>query len=259
MTATETARGTALAQVASGDLALVEGGHAWTVATLADALAGPAVPAPEAESFPSPPKPVKDTPQVLSALKDLPALFGSVHADKRRVLTEEELKVVTREHEAISAVTKPLGKRADEIAELIRMHMDVDAEGRGIALAAAQQRGGAILRPATQRVPSGIAAGHYLLARPEAPYETGVEGFEHSWQQRFVSGKVTKDLSALEQLEQDGTVTRAEYLSFTRETRVLDDEKIAAAIRRAPGRGLQILKAITARGRAGASLYPPTK
>jgi len=260
MTATtESARGTALEQVATGTLAMVEPGKSWTVAALLDTLAGPAAPLPEAGKFPDPAKPVSCTDEIRAALTSLPKIFGKVHAVTRRVLTEDELAEVTREHRAIDAVTKPLGKRADEIAEMVRMHMDVAAESDGTALSAAQQRGGAILRPATQRVPAGVAAGHYLLARPESPYETEVRGFEQKWQQRFTSGKVTKSQARLEDLLADGTITRAEYLSFTRETRVLDDEKIAAAIRREPGRSLQILGAITERSAAGASLYPPKK
>lgn len=260
MTATtEDTRGTALAQVAPGVLASVEPGKTWTVAQLADALAGPAPEIPEAEPFPAPAAPVTCTPKVRKALADLPALLGKVNVSERRMLTPAELEKVTREAVAINAVTTPLGKRSDTISEMIRAHQDIQAEKAGQATPAAVVRGGRIMRAATQRVPSGVARGHYLLAEPEAPFETPVEGFDDRWQQRFISGKASLSLDRLKGLEADGTITRDEYLSFTRETRVIDEEKIAAAIRKNPGRALAIMREITTRSAARASLYPPKK
>jgi len=260
MTATtENTRGTALAQVASGVLAQVKDQKPWTVADLVDALAGPAPVIPEAEPFPAPATAVKYSAEIRKALTALPKVFGKVNPGSRRALVPSELELITRESVAINAVTKPLGQRADVISEIMRTHQDVQAEQDGVVRARAAVQGGRITEPASQRIPSGVARGHYLLAAPQKPFETPVEGFKDAWQQRFVSGKPSISPAKLEKLLADGTISRDEYLSFTRETRVLDQEKIAAAIRKDPGRALQVLGAITDRSAGGASLYPPKK
>lgn len=248
MTATTaTTTGTELAQVAPGVLSLVKGHEQWTVADLADKLAAPVKELPVTEPFPKLPKPVTFANTLKAALHSLPKVFGKFTPTERRKLESAELSALTEEALAISAAAKPMAERLKAIQEIVRHHMDFVAEDRGLA------------GKDTKRVASGVAKGHYLVAAPEKPFEVGVEGYEGVWQQRYTSGGTAQDQTILEKLEAEGTITRKEYLDFTSEVRVLNQEKIAAAIRRNPERALQILAAITTRSAPGASLYAPKK
>lgn len=250
MTGTETTgtrQGSSLAPVAPGILAQVQGSTPWTVATLADALAGPAPKLPEAAPFPAPAPEVKFTPALRKALGALSVLVGKVNPTTRRMLEPSELAAVTAERNAINDVVKPLAKRADAISEMVRHHQDLQAE-------AAKQAG-----EGTERVTGGVAKGHYLLGAPEAPFVTPVEGYEDGWRQVYVKGGTYQSASALEDLLDSGKITRQEYLAMTRETRALAQDRITTFIAKNPARGLEILAAITKREAPGASLYAPKK
>jgi hypothetical protein len=261
MTATTETAGTsaALAPVASGVLAQVQGNKPWTVASLAELLAGPAEKLPEAAPFPPPAEAVTFTPALRKALGLLSKVVGLVNPTTRRALEPSELTKLADERLAINAVTTPLGKRLDAISEMVRHHQDVQAEQAKLAVAASVVRGGQMVTPATERVADGVAKGHYLLAAPQAPFATPVEGYEDTWRQVYVSGKPFQSLTALEALLADGSITRQEYLAMTRETRSLAQDKVTAFIAKHPARGLEILAAITRRAPAGASLYAPKK
>jgi hypothetical protein len=261
MTATAETTGTTakLAPVAPGILAQAQPGKSWTVASLAGLLAGPAPELPETAPFPEPPAAVTFTPALRKSLSALPSIVGQVNPTARRLLTAGELAQVTDERNAINAVAEPLAKRVKVISEYVRTHQDLQAEAARQATPTAVVRGGRVITLATERVADGAAKGHYLLAMPEAPYETPVEGYDDAWQQRYVSGPVSQSLGALEALLADGAIDRKEYLAMTRETRALDQGKITAFIAKNPARGLEILAAITKRGAPSASLYAPKK
>jgi hypothetical protein len=248
-TTTETAGTRAeLAPVAPGILAMVEGGKPWTIATLADKLAPAAPVTPPTVPFPDPAPVVKFTPALRKALGALPKLVGNVNPTTRRLLEPTELAAVTDERNAINAVVKPLAKRLDAISEMVRHHQDLQAERDGIA------------DPETSdRVGSGVAENHYMLAQPEVPFETPVEGYEDSWRQVYVAGRAYQSMEVLLELLEKGEITRQEFLAFTTATRVIDQNKAQVFIAKNPGRGLQILGAITRRGAAGASLYAPKR
>jgi hypothetical protein len=247
MTNTENTAGTALAQVAPGVIARVRDAKPFTVTELADLLAAPAPELPEAESFPAPPEPVKLTEVLKKGLRALPAVFGLVAPTERRKLEAAEVAQLTEEINAIDAVSTQLGTRKTAIQEYMRTHMDFMAEADESL-------------PADKvRIAEGVAKGHYLLGKPQAPFEVEVEGYADSWQQRYVKGKTAQDQKLLDDLVTDELISRPEYLAFTREVRVLDEEKITAFIRRNPTRGLEILAAITRRSAATASVYAPKK
>jgi hypothetical protein len=259
MTTTKAPAGTGLAQVAPGLLAQVRGQEPWTVAGLLDKLAGPAEELPAATPFPDPAPEVKFTDALREALDGIPSQFGKVNAGTRRMLTREELTAVTQEINSIDRLTKALGDRRKIICEMARTHQDVQAENEGRAVPADVLRKGVLLREATQRVASGVAKGHYLIAGPEKPYETPVQGFVDAWQQRYVKGSTDVSQAKLVELLDKGEITQAEYNACTRAVRILDEDKISLLIKRNPERGLQILKAITTRSAPSASLYPPKK
>jgi hypothetical protein len=247
MTANESPAGTALAQVAPGVIARVRDEKPFTVTELADLLAAPAPVLPEAEEFPAPPKPVKVTEALRKGLRALPSVFGIVAPAERRRLDDAEVAALTVEINAIDAVASELGARKTAIQEYMRTHMDFAARDDGT------------LTSDTQRIASGVAKGHYLLGKPEDPYEVEVQGYGDPWQQRYVKGKTSQDQSLLDELVAADHVSRPEYLALTREARLLDEDKIKAFIKRNPARGLAILAAMTRRSAPSASVYAPKK
>jgi hypothetical protein len=242
----ETHAGTALAQVAPGALARVKDAKPWTVADLADILAGPARELPGDAPFPAPPTPVKFTDALRGALRSLPTVFGKVTPTERRKLEAAEITSLTNEINAIDEVAAQLAARRKAIQEAVRTHQDFKAEDQG-------------LTPRCNRIADGVAKGHYLIADPGDPYETAVDGYADAWQQRYVKGKTSQSQDLLDALAAEGKITRQEYLACTRETRNLDEDKIKVLIRKNPQRGLEILAAITTRSAPGASLYAPKK
>jgi hypothetical protein len=261
-TGTEATSGTAeLAPVAPGALALATGRKSFTVAKLLDLLAQePLALVPgDAEPFPAVAPEVTITPELTAGLRALPGLFGTVQVTERRLLTADEIRQLTDEIIAINSVSDALGKRKEAIGVTIRHHADVRAEQAGAALAKSQTRGGVVLRPATPRIQAGKAAGHYELATEGSPVEIVVPGYQDPWTIRRTKGKSEMSLGTLEELRDKGDVTQAEYNAFTRQMRVLDEDKIKAFVRANPGRALQILAAITTTEPAGASTYSPKK
>lgn len=246
-------------QVAPGALALVTGAKPFTIAKLLDAMATPPLPEPSAEPFPPAAPKVELTTELVEALRALPGLFGALQVGERRLLTEEELKQLTQEYIAISAVATQLGSRQEAIKVTVAHHIDVRAEEKDGVVAQAVKRAGKVIKAATARITVGKHAGHYALAQPGKPVEVEVPGFQDSWQLKHVKGATAPNGKLLDQLLADGKVTRAEYLAITSSQRSFDADKLAIALRKDPGRFLEILTAITETGPAGASLVSPKK
>ena len=244
---TENTAGTEVVQVAPGALALVAGAKPWSITDLAEKIAPPEPVLPKDAEAPKPAKVVNLTPVLKKALGAIPNVFAKVQPTESRRLEAAELKKLTDEAIAISQAAKPLGDRAKAISEIIRHHMDHAGESDGL------------VNEDTLRIADGVAKGHFLFGRPEAPFEVGVEGYEDAWQQRYVKGSVSVNGGELLGLYEDGAITREEYLACTREVRSYDEAKISAFIRKNPQRGLEILTAITHRSAPGASVYPPKK
>jgi hypothetical protein len=245
----------ALEPVTEGMLGLVGDGRQFSVASLTAELADvtPAVPA-EAKLFPPLPKPVNATADQMHDLDILAASMGHLHLTSRRSLTEDELYALSAEADVLASALDVAGKRHEEIKEIIRVHLDVAAEEAGIAVPAPKLgRGGEVIVAATPRDQKG----HYLLAGAERPFVLLIEGFKKGWEQRFSSGSPSLSSDALQDLLDKGEIDAAEFNGFTRMTRVLDDDRISAYIRKHPARGLQVLRAITRRSAPKASLYGP--
>lgn len=246
MTATTETAGTALVQVAPGLIARVESGEQINVADLANLLATPDRVFPSDGALPKAADKIKVTDKLKASLKRLPQVFGKVQPTEPRILEAAELVELTDEAVTIQSLSADLGKRLKAVKETIRNHMDAVAEKNGDAAGAA-------------RVADGEAQGHFLLGRPETPYKVEVEGYEDAWQQRYVKGASAPSFEKLLELFEQGKIDRAEFLAFSRSVRVLDLNKAAEHIRRYPGRGLEILGAITTKGAPSASLYAPKK
>lgn len=261
MTTATDAPGTALAQVAPGALALAMGNKRFTIGDLVDLLGRqPAAPVPVTkEPFPKPAPVVQMTDALTGALGAMPVLFGKLQVTERRVLTAAEIKQLTDETIAINLVGDQIGKRKEAIALAMRHHADCRAEADYLAHPYSVTRGGKLIHEATPRVGAGKAAGHYALATPGNPVEIPVEGYQDPWRIQYTSGSSGMAGRKLDDLLAEEKITRAEYLSFTRQVRVLDDGKIAEALKANPGRTLEIMAAITETGQAGASTYSPKK
>lgn len=253
MTTTTTA--TTLAPVTEGQLALVRG-KSFEIGKLADELAAPLPEGPvEGPPFPDLPKPVELTEEQTAALKLVAKVFNTVNLTTRRALTAAELRDLSTEAAVLEMVLKPLGSRKDVIKDLIRQHLDVDAEERGVAFAAAKTLLDGTEVEATPRDRNG----HYLLAQAKKPFDLVIGGFKKGWQQRFTSGSVNPSQALLDDLLTREEITQAEYNAFTKQVRVLDTARISVFIEKNPARGLAIFRAILKREAANSALYPPER
>lgn len=202
--------------------------------------------------FPAVPKGRTLTEAVRNVLKSVPQVFGSVQMETRRTLSEAELEQVYTEHAVLDTVCKTLKARVEDIKEIVRTHMDVDAEERNLARAKEVHRGGKLAAEATPR----DSKGHFLLAQETGhPYRIPIPGTDKEYSLEYRAGKVTLDGDALLGMFERGEISREEYLGFTRETRVLDETRATNFIKRNPERGMDILAKITHQEPPSTSLY----
>jgi hypothetical protein len=241
----KTAAGTDVVQVAPGALALVKGREPWTVIDLAALVADQSQAALKKPAKPVPAAAVKFTDPLRAALKALPAVFGKITPTETRKLEAAELTKLTEEALTIDALLTELGERRKAISEIVRTHQDEDARDRGL------------VTDATEQIASGVAKGHYLLADPGSPFETPVEGYKGSWQQRYVKGGVEINGGTLDKLLEAGEIDRQAYLACTSAVRVYDPMRTAEYIRKNPVKGLGLLRRITTTKPPSASLYAP--
>jgi hypothetical protein len=246
---------TELEPVAQGEILLVTG-LSFSLSDVADKITAPLPDPPfdEALPFPGLPKRVELTEHQRQSLGMVARVFGSLSLDSRRSLLSEELEDLALEADTLADLEGVLKDRREEIKEIIRVHMDVDAEEQGVAVPRPK------LGPAGGKVVEATPRdrkGHYLLAEPSKPLEVHVGGFRKGWQQRFTSGSVALSAAALDELYEAGAIDRKEYLACTAEQRSLDEAKLHAFIRKNPVRGLGILRRITRRGPANSALYGP--
>jgi hypothetical protein len=246
---------TELEPVAPGEILLVAG-PSFSLSDVAEKISAPLPDPPldEALPFPALPKKVELTERQRTSLGLVARLFGSFSLDRRRSLLPEELEDLAVEADTLADLEGVLKDRREEIKEIIRVHMDVDAEERGVAVPRPK------LGPAGGKVVEATPRdrkGHYLLAGPGTAWEVHVGGFRQGWQQRFTSGSVALSEAALDELYEAGIIDRPEYLACTSQRRSLDEAKLHVFIRKNPVRGLGILRRITRRGPANSALYGP--
>lgn len=202
------------------------------------------------QAFPAVPAHREITAAQAEALIALPSVFGTVQPTERRALTDDEVSALYKERQVLKTLGDLLSGREEDIKTLIRHHMDVSAEERGVAVPKAVVRDGQVVVEATPR----DASGHYILCAPKAPERCPIPGTSEDWSREYRSGKVEIDLGALERLHEEGVVSREDYLAFTREVRVIDKAKVMEAIAKKPER-LGLLAKISKRGLPGTSLF----
>jgi len=209
------------------------------------ALVGPYVPPQDLSevSFPPVPGEVVLTDDVKKALRRLPEVFATVQPTERRALTEEEIKAVEDERDALRKIASLLTSRDEDLKTLIRHHMDVSAEQAGKADPETTDRD---------------AHGHYVIAGPGNPERVPIPGTNLDYSREYRAPKIGTDTSVLADMEAAGEISRETYLAMTREVRVFDDTKTIAALANKPTLRGEILTAIqrmTKPGKPGTSLF----
>lgn len=168
---------------------------------------------------------------LMSAIKAIPGIFGSVKPRGRRQLTKPELASLETEKTQIDTALKALSKRKDEIHSMLSVHADVVAEKRKLA---------------NDDTPQD-SKGHYLLAAPGSPEIIPIEGSSRYFTREKSSDKATLSMDKLLALYESKEITRAEYLAFTTTQRTIDEEKVRRQLlnRNKRARTREILDKIT--------------
>jgi hypothetical protein len=187
------------------------------------------------------------------ALKVLPEVFGKVQPGTRRTLKPEEITTLFKEREVLKTIGDLLDGREEDIKTIVRHHMDVDAEERGVAVPKSQvdPATGQVIVQATERDQNG----HYVLCAPKKPERLNVPGTDQAWSREYRTGGVNDDQGErLLALYEAGDITREDYLAFTREVRVYDPAKAMESIKKNPER-LALLRKISQRTGVSTALF----
>jgi hypothetical protein len=198
-------------------------------ATLASVAAALLQEMPEVEALapavPTAPAVVELTPDVKDALAQIPEVFAAVQPTERRLLSDTEVAALYMERDVVKKVSEVLAGREENIKEYVRNHFDIVAEETGRVDESTPRDG----------------KGHYVVTSPSDKYEVlPVEGTNQVFRREFRSGKAAVDGSRLLDMYEAGDISREDYLAFTREMRVFDEDKALKAINDDPKR-LEIL------------------
>lgn len=227
--------------------------HATSLKEVAAALDVHVAPAPVYTNSAAWPEALVLTAEQRAALDAVPAVFGVVHPDAPKILTDDEIVALYEERETVREALEPLKGRDEVIKEIMRHHMDLVAEQSNIAVPKDIVRNGQVIAEATPR----DANGHYILASKGNPEQARVPGTNQAFVRQYREGGVSFALAAEDLLAmyEEGRITREQYLSMTRETRVFDEAKTMEAVRKDPETYLPILKAVAVRSDNGTSMY----
>jgi hypothetical protein len=152
------------------------------------------------------------TTKLIDAIQAIPAVFGKVKPPKtRRLLDSGELQKLRVEKIQIDAAESALKKRKTEIHSMLSVHFDVYAEKR--------------LNVDPEQTPKN-KDGHYLIASAGYPETALVKEGDTHFRRQKAKDRVEWKMEKLLDLFEKGEITRAEFLSMTSQTRVLDEDKI---------------------------------
>jgi hypothetical protein len=199
--------------------------------------------------FPEVPTPLTASKEIRDALKVLSANFNRVTPEGRRSWTDDETTALGTELSAIQQVAKLITAREKQIKELARIHQDVEAEEQGRAFPKDVYLNGNLVASATPR----DANGHYILAAPEVSQDTPVPGTTLRFSNQFVTGKITRDLGAIDRAFAAGEIDERTYKACTVVKRVPDPDRIRTYVLRSGDASL--LARIVKRGRNSCSMY----
>lgn len=154
------------------------------------------------------------TDSLMKALDAIPDVFGKVKPRGRRQLTKGELAQLKAEKVQVDEAIKALDARKKEIHKMVSVHFDVTAEK---------------LKRTDEKTPQN-KDGHYLLASPGYPETALVPESEKHFTREKAKDTVSYSFDKLLDLYERKEITRAEFLAFTTQTRVIDDTKIKQAL-----------------------------
>lgn len=167
------------------------------------------------------------TEQHKADLRALPEVFGKVAVTEPRLLTETELRDLVVERDTIDRLMAVLKKRKDEtLRENLANHLDRLAEEQGVS------------------TDDTDAKGHYFVKQ-----DLPVEGTGRKVQRIVAEGRATVDSAMLARLEEEGALTREEYLSLTSLPEVkrnFDPDKARKAVLKNPALLEKIAVAVNA-------------
>lgn len=222
--------------IKQGQIALREG------ASLTAIAAAMLVEMPEVEALPpavpTVPAPVVLTPEVKDALAQMTEVFAAVQPTERRRLTDTEVAALYIERDVVKQVAEVLDGREENIKEYVRNHLDIVAEESGMI---------------DENTPRD-GKGHYVVASKGNPERLNIPGSNQAFSREFRSGKAAVDGSRLLDMYEAGEISREDYLAFTREMRVFDEDKALKAINDDPKR-LEILARLAVPASPTTSLF----
>lgn len=164
----------------------------------------------------------------LSALSALPEVFGKINPTTPRELTAEESKALVEEREVVDLLLTLLTSRKNgTLREHLANHLDRLAEKEGLVEEQAETD----------------SKGHYFIKQ-----DVPVDGTDRKIQRTVSKPKPVIDSAALQQMHEDGDLTREEFLSLTsipEVPRVFDEAKARKAIRKNPGLLVKVAQATT--------------
>lgn len=210
-------------------------------ATLATVVAAIVSVLPEVEGVvttPEVPKPLVLDKETKEALGQIEAVFAAVQPDTARVLTETEVAALFMEQTTLRTVTTLLVGRDEVIKEYVRNHLDRVAEASGVA----------------NEHSSKDANGHYVVCSKGKPERLPISGTNKAWSREYRAGKPTVNGERLLEMYEAGDITREDYLAFTREVRVFDEDKAYGAIVSKPER-LEILATLAVPATESTSIF----
>lgn len=198
------------------------------------------------------PKPVVITPEAQAAMDALPSVFGVVHPDSPKILSDDEMCALYQEREIVREALAPLSGRDEVIKEIVRHHMDLVAIESNVAVDRQIIRGGHVVADATPR----DTKGHFILASKDRPEQCPIPHTNKAWSREFRSGSISFNFAAgdLLALYEAGDITREQYLNMTRETRVFDEGKTMECLRKDPETYLPIFTAVAQRSADSTSI-----
>lgn len=204
--------------------------------------------------FPGAPKPVVITDDHRKALAEIGDVFGLVQPEKRRALTLKEREQVYREQQVLKVVLELMATRQEDLKEIVRNDMDVTAEKKGVA-----HPNDTTEDQATERDDKG----HYILAKPQQPERLHIPGTNQEWSREFRSGGIgiAANLGTVEQMVEDGEISRKAYLAVSEERRVWSEGKAMLALAKPDLRDdvIKIVRAMTFVKKPGTSLFTRKK
>ena len=208
---------------------------------------------PHAVIEPAFPKFAEITDATKSAMLVLPEVVGEVRPTEPRVLEPEEIVTLFREQEAVRTVLTNLKSVDEDIKEVVRHHMDKQAEQDNRVIPKRIVRNGQVVAEATER----DANGHYLLATKGNPERVVVEGTGMAYSNEYRESAAAISNASVELLDlyDRGEITREQYLALTKETRVYDETKVMAAMSKDPETYIPIIAAVTHKAAPSQSLF----